>query len=90
MYNQQWHVLYRDADGVVWDSWYDGPAGRWNLQQINAGGLTTGRRAAGDPVTSVYNQQQHVIYRDDDGVLWDSWYDGPNSHWNLQKINARD
>jgi hypothetical protein len=72
----------------VWDSWYDGPAGRWNLQQINDGGLTNGHRAAGDPSASIFNQQWHVIYRDAEGVVWDSWYDGPHSQWNLQKINA--
>jgi len=35
VFNQQWHVLYRDGAGAIEDSWYDGPAGNWNLQKIN-------------------------------------------------------
>jgi hypothetical protein len=32
----QWHVVYRDGAGTIWDSWYDGQSGKWNLRQINA------------------------------------------------------
>jgi hypothetical protein len=81
--NQQ-HFTYPDAEGRIWDSWYDG---HWNLQQINAvGGLTpAGPAAVGDPFASVYGSQQHIFYRDARGAVHDSFFDG---HWNLQQINA--
>jgi hypothetical protein len=82
IYNNQSHVLYRDGNGKVWDSWYNG---HWNLQQINLGGLTAGPAAVGDLASFIYNNQSHVLYRDGSGKVWDSWYDG--SHWNLQQIN---
>ena len=47
----------------------------WNLQQINAGGLTNGP-PGGAPFASVFNQQWHVTYADKFGTIWDSWYDG--------------
>ena len=87
IYNNQSHVLYRDGSGKVWDSWYDGATGHWNLQQINLGGLTAGPAAAGDPASFIYNNQSHVLYRDGSGKVWDSWYDGATGHWNLQQIN---
>ena len=79
---RQQHFTYRDKEGTIWDAWYDG---HWNLQQINAGGVTKGLPAAGDPFASMFGSQQHVSYRDQKGTIWDSWYDG---HWNLQHINA--
>ena len=81
----QSHVLYRDAAGKIWDSWYDGQ--HWNLQQINLSGMTPGPAAVGDPCSFIFaNQSQsHILYRDAAGKIWDSWYDG--QHWNLQQIN---
>ncbi len=87
IYNNQSHVLYRDGAGKVWDSWYDGAAGHWNLQQINLGGMTAGPAAVSDPAAFIYNNQSHVLYRDGAGKVWDSWYDGATGHWNLQQIN---
>lgn len=80
--NQQ-HFTYRDEQGTIWDAWYDG---HWNLQQINgAGGRTpTAPAAVGDPFASVFENQQHIAYRDRTGAIRDSWYDG---HSNLQQIN---
>jgi hypothetical protein len=87
VYSNQAHVLYRDAIGTIWDSWYDGD-GHWKLQQINLGGngKTTGPAAGGDPSSFVYSNQSHVLYRDESGMIWDSWYDG-DGHWKLQQIN---
>jgi hypothetical protein len=76
IYNNQSHVLYRDGSGKVWDSWYDGATGHWNLQQINLSGLTSGPAAVSDPASFIYNNQSHVLYRDGSGKVWDSWYDG--------------
>jgi hypothetical protein len=87
IYNNQSHVLYRDGSGKVWDSWYDGATGHWNLQQINLGGQTAGPAAGSDPAAFVYNNQAHVLYHDGNGKIFDSWYDGSSGHWNLQQIN---
>ena len=37
VYNDQQHFAYRDTNGNIQDCWYNGPAGTWNLQQINHG-----------------------------------------------------
>jgi hypothetical protein len=85
---QQQHFAYRDGAGNIWDSWYDDPNNKWNLQQINgSAGLTTGAQAAGAPFLFVFGQQQHFVYRDAAGTIWDSWYDGVFDNWNLQQIN---
>lgn len=59
----------------------------WSLQQVNLGGNTNGPKAVGDPFVSVYNGQQHVAYRAEDGAIWDAWFDPGGNSWNLQKIN---
>ena len=75
---EQMHVAYRDGVGTIWDSWYDRSRHLWNLQKINAGGLTNGPAAVGGPfVWTVAGQQQHFTYRDPKGTIWDSWYNGP-------------
>jgi hypothetical protein len=95
VYNGQLQVLYRDAFGVIWHDWYDGPNDQWNAnpQQINYGGVTVGPRAAGDPFVSVYDPgsgpQLHVSYRDAAGVLWEAWYSQAGG-WGLGKINDGD
>src|SRR5258708_20755100 len=33
-----WHITYRDAAGIIWDSMYDGA--NWNLAPFNLNGLT--------------------------------------------------
>jgi C1A family cysteine protease len=82
VYNNQHHVAYRDASGVLWDSYYDRG---WFIQQINLGGLTAGPAAVGIPYIATSNlNQQHFVYRDGSGKIWDSWYDGS---WHLQQIN---
>jgi len=80
----QSHVLYRDAAGKIWDSWYDSQ--HWNLQQINLGGMTPGPAAVGDPSSFIISEQSHVLYRDMAGKIWDSWYDG--QHWNLINLSG--
>ena len=63
-------------------------AGRWWLQQVNRGGRTEGAAAVGDPSVAEFVDQMHVCYRDDEGLIWDAWYDGPTNSWNLQQING--
>jgi hypothetical protein len=86
---QQQHFTYPDAEGAIWDAFYDYGNNSWHLQKINMGGCTTGPKTVGFPFVSVYwNGQQHVLYRDAEGNIWDSWYDNGANAWKLQKINA--
>jgi hypothetical protein len=86
----QQHFAYRDQMGGIWDVWFDSGSGLWTPQQINTGmsGLTNGPAAAGDPFVSVFGDQQHFVYRDADGAIWDAWFNGDNGTWNIQRINA--
>jgi hypothetical protein len=92
-YNDQMHVYYPDNSGIIWDAWYDG-AGHWNLQQLTGdapSAKTDGPPVAGlgsvSPAVVKYNDQMHVCYTDDSGIIWDAWYDGAG-HWHLQQLTA--
>jgi len=94
VYGAQLHFTYYDANGTIWDSWFDSSSDNWYLQQINTPsgvttvGQTTGVAAASEPFVCVFDQQQHVAYRDMNGTVWDAWYDSPSNNWYLQQINA--
>ena len=93
-YNDQDHFAYLDANGAIQDCWYDGSQNAWKLQQINRGigpsapedwVATDGPAVVGELFVSVYNDQQHFTYRDQNGNLQDAWYGGGG--WHLQQIN---
>jgi CubicO group peptidase (beta-lactamase class C family) len=93
VFGQQQHFVYRETvDNALWDVWFNAANGAWNAQQITAGGpfagLTAGPPPAGDPFVSVFGQQQHFVYSDLFGVIWDAWHDGGDGQWKLQQINA--
>lgn len=88
VFGEQQHFVYRDSNGTIQDAWYDSGGNRWGLQQINLGGLTTGPAAGGDPQVSVYGTQQHFVYCDAFGGLWDAWYDGDSDQWDVQQLNV--
>ena len=77
-YQDQQHFAYMAETGIIWDSWYDGQNGTWNLQQINQSGVTQGPKAyiAGSLFVCNYQDQLHFAYMDETGAIWDSWYDG--------------
>src|SRR5208282_3896435 len=76
VFGNQQHFAYRDGNGTIWDAYYDDGSNRFSLQQINAGGLTKGPAAAGNPFVSVFGNQQHFAYRDGNGTIQDAYYDG--------------
>lgn len=87
VYHDQQHIGYRDSGGLIWDWWYDGQGG-WHLQKINGlDGRTSGPAAVTGPFINVFHDQQHFVYLDKSGIIWDSWYD-VDGNWNLQKISA--
>jgi YD repeat-containing protein len=86
----QQHYAYRDGAGNIWDSWYDDGDHSYNHQLINLGGKTTGPATAGGPCLTIIGQQEHFVYRDGSGKIWDSWYNGSDGSWNLQQINLKD
>src|ERR1700733_169752 len=92
VYNGQQHFMYLDTHGNIQDAWYD-PSG-WHLQQINNPGnpsvrgeyvATNGPATDATPFVSVYNNQQHFTYLDNNSNIQDAWYDP--SGWHLQQIN---
>src|SRR5580700_1654723 len=94
VYNDQQHFSYLDESGNIQDAWWGGK--QWHLQQINTGAGPTvptewvatpdAPAAVGDLFVSVYNDQQHVSYRDANGNIQDCWHDGTGT-WHLQQIN---
>lgn len=81
-FDDQQHFAYVDANGRIWDSWYDAPSNSWNREQVNLGVATTGPAAAGDPFLWVWagsdgNQQLHITYVDAVGQIWDAFWDLP-------------
>jgi hypothetical protein len=87
VYNGQQHVGYRDAAGNIWDPFYRPDINNWNLQRINNGHCTNGPPAVNGPYIGVYGNQQHFAYIDNSGNVWDSFFDGNEQRWHLQKIN---
>ena len=97
-FNSQQHFAYVTGPGVVWDSWYDGDHGKWNLQQINLGGRTSGPAAklgfAGKNLGPVSiwvdpsGSQQHFTYVGTDSAVYDAFWDSNSNTWKLQKLNA--
>jgi hypothetical protein len=94
----QFHLAYRDRYGNIWDSFFgagkpETPA-TWQFQRINNpdnSGLpiqkTPGPPAVSGPFIGVFTDQQHFVYLDNQGNIWDSFYIAHNNSWNLQQIN---
>ena len=93
VHNQQ-HFAYATKGGDVWDAYYCPPCGGngWKLQEITAGGVTSGPLAASSlpPSVSVFSEhdQQHFAYVTASGQIRDAWYCGNcgGSSWNLQQL----
>ena len=91
VHNQQ-HFAFKGGD--VWDAYYCPPCGGngWKLQEITAGGVTSGPPAASSlpPSVSVFSEhdQQHFAYVTASGQIRDAWYCGNcgGSSWNLQQL----
>ena len=85
MFFDQQHFVYQEAvtfgdpaTALIWDAWYDGVTNSWNLQQINGGapnGQTDGPLSWMPVLVSVFGDQQHFVYTDTNGTLWDAWYE---------------
>ena len=91
VYNNQQHFVYRAAKGNIQDAWFGG--GAWHLQQLTRAPAmvagewivpTPGPAAADDVFVSVYNNQQHFVYRDAKGNIQDAWFGG--GAWHLQQL----
>jgi hypothetical protein len=97
-FNNQQHYAYVDGQGAVWDSWYDGDHNKWNLQQLNMGGRTSGPAAkpgfAGKDLGPVSiwvdpsGSQQHFTYLGTDSAVYDAFWDSNSNTWKLQKLNG--
>lgn len=76
------HVAYCDADGTIWDLWYDG-APQWHSRAVNVveeaggppavGNVCLFYYAAVDNDGTVYGQL-HFAWQAAGGEIWDAWY----------------
>jgi hypothetical protein len=87
--NNQQHIFYRMFDGEVWHVLWDPDPNKGLLSERWAGpGSSIGApAAAGDPITMVANNQQHIFYRGTDDRLYHVFWD-PNhglswEHWTI-------
>ena len=93
--DSQQHFTYPDENGNIWDVYYDYSNG-WHLQNIcSPGNNITAPPAVGDVFVSIFtpgtgnDSQQHFTYPDENGNIWDVYYDYSNG-WHLQQINTRE
>jgi Peptidase A4 family/Repeat of unknown function (DUF346) len=76
VWNNQQHIFYRDNAGNIQHVWWDPSSGMHpETWAEGSGSSTTGPVAAGDPVTMVWNSQQHIFYRDMAGNIWHVFWD---------------
>jgi hypothetical protein len=66
----------------------------WNGADPNSGVIWTARpnpmpggTAVGSPFVSAFNDQQHFVFRNRDGTIWDSYYIR-GAGWHMQPINT--
>jgi hypothetical protein len=66
----------------------------WNGSNTKTGILWTARPdgdarqyAVGTPFVSAFNDQQHFVFQNNDGVIWDSYYEQADNGWHFQQIN---
>ena len=94
-FDNQQHFVFRNRDGTIWDSYFVpkrqiGPIvlkdGSWHTQPIN----TAGPPAASDVFVSVFPaaDQQHFVYLDRSGNIWDSFYVTSEDAWRYQQIQT--
>jgi hypothetical protein len=97
----QQHFVYTDSAGNIWDSFYVRSQDKWRCAQINTGWqpanptpgdcrqVKTGTRpAVGNVFVSVFHDQQHFVYRDSAGNIWDSFYVRSQDKWRCAQINT--
>jgi hypothetical protein len=67
----------------------------WNGTDPNTGIIWTARpnpmpggTAVGTPFVSTFDNQQHFVFRNREGTIWDSYYARSDNSWHLQPINT--
>jgi len=86
----QQHFTYLDQAGNVWDAFYKRgnpplfPINKWDFQQIN----TNGHPLAGGIFVSTFHDQQHFVWKDASGRIWDRFYENADNSWHFQEINT--
>ena len=71
------HVVYRGVDNHIYELWWDAaqcsPTTCWHAGDLTAS--VGGGRAAGDPAGYTFAGTQHVVYRGDDGHIYELWWE---------------
>jgi hypothetical protein len=88
----QLHLTYLGRDNAIYDAlWQD----VWAGQQINLGSSsstpilqpkTGAPPALKNPSVGIFSNQEHIVFGDSNGILWDCWYDGD---WHVLQLNGR-
>jgi hypothetical protein len=90
VFSDQQHFTYLDQAGNVWDAFYKRGSpplfsiNKWDFQQIN----THGHPLAGGIFVSTFHDQQHFVWKDGAGRIWDSFYEQTDNKWHFQEINT--
>jgi Repeat of unknown function (DUF346) len=71
---QQQHIFYRGTDGGIYHVWWGPNNGFGNDKWSGPNASTSAPTAAGDPATMLYDQQQHIFYRGNDGGIYHVWW----------------
>jgi hypothetical protein len=87
--DQALHFAYVDANGTIWDSYYDGG---WKLVQVNASDNANSPPAVGGLSACVFFElrranQSHIVYRAAGGAIWDCWHDYATNSWGSSQVN---
>jgi hypothetical protein len=86
----QQHYVYADSAGDIWDSFFVRGSNSWHFQQINTKDAQGTHRPVGRIFVSAFHDQQHFVFRDSGGAIWDSFYAQTGNAWHFQRINTTD
>jgi outer membrane protein assembly factor BamB len=85
---EQQHFVFADATNNVWDYFFDQADTTWNCQQISTGGHHPFGNIFVSTFTAGGLQQQHFVFREENGNVWDRYFDQGDTTWYTQKINT--
>lgn len=80
----QFHAVYRTEGGILQDVYY--ASGRWQVQQLNRSGLTSGGAANSDPAVQSLGDGFNVGYQDSEGAFQVMSY-SPAGGWRINRRN---
>ena len=89
-FNQQQHINYISQDHHVCELFYDG--GYWHsndLTAVTGAPPTAGRGSDLAGYQTDWNRQQHVLFVDDAGRIWELYYNDVDGHWHPNDLTTQ-